>query len=258
MSYKLTFLGTGTSHGIPVIGCKCATCSSSNPKNKRYRSSVLFSKDNKNLLIDTTPEFRLQALREDICDLDGVLYTHTHADHLNGIDDLRVFTRRKSLPIYGSTSTIEEIKRRFKYVLKNEKDSVTSIPHLFSNVLEPYKKYEIAGFEVTPLPILHGSLPIFGYRIFDVAYLTDTNHIPEKTMEYLKGLDLLVIVALQHRVHFTHFNLESAIEVAKQIGAKRTLFTHIAHGLEHEKENANLPENMELAYDTLQIEFEEK
>jgi phosphoribosyl 1,2-cyclic phosphate phosphodiesterase len=258
LSYKLTFLGTGTSHGIPVIGCKCETCSSSNPKNKRYRSSVLFTKDNKNLLIDTTPEFRLQALRANICELEGVLYTHTHADHLNGIDDLRVFTRHKSLPIYGSALTIERIENRFDYVLKSKKESLTSIPHLFSTVLEPYKKYNIAGFEVTPLPIFHGKLPIFGYRIFDVAYLTDTNNIPEKTMEYLKDLDLLVLVALQHKVHQTHFNLESAIKVATKIGAKKTLFTHIAHGLEHEKDNANLPDNMELAYDTMQLEFEEK
>ncbi len=258
MSYKLTFLGTGTSHGIPVIGCKCATCTSLNPKNKRYRSSVLFCKNNKNLLIDTTPEFRLQALRANICELDGVLYTHTHADHLNGIDDLRVFTRYKSLPIYGSELTIEHIESRFEYVLEDYEQTLTSIPHLYSNVLEPYKKYNIAGFEVTPLVIYHGELPIFGYRIFDIAYLTDTNNIPEKTMEYLKDLDLLVLVALQHRVHLTHFNKKSAIAMAKKIGAKKTLFTHIAHGLEHERDNADLPDNMALAYDTMELEFEEK
>jgi phosphoribosyl 1,2-cyclic phosphate phosphodiesterase len=258
LSYKLTFLGTGTSHGIPVIGCKCATCNSSNPKNKRFRSSVLFCKDNKNLLIDTTPEFRLQALRADLCQLEGVLYTHTHADHLNGIDDLRVFTNKKSLPIYGSALTIEHIESRFEYVLGKKKEIFTSIPRLYSNVLEPYKKYNIAGFEVTPLVINHGDLPIFGYRIFDVAYLTDTNNIPEKTMEYLKDLDLLVLVALQHHTHLTHFNKKGAIEMARKIGAKKTLFTHIAHGLEHEKDNADLPQNMALAYDTLQLEFEEK
>lgn len=258
MSYKITFLGTGTSHGIPVIGCKCPTCTSNNPKNNRYRSSVLFSKNNKNLLIDTTPEFRLQALRANICDLDGVLYTHTHADHLNGIDDLRVFTQSKSLPIYGSKLTIEHIKSRFDYVLKDNTDCITSIPHLFSNILEPYRTYNIAGFDVTPLIIYHGSLPIFGYRIFDVAYLTDTNNIPPETMEYLKDLDLLVLVALQHRIHHTHFNKKSAVEMANIIGAKKTLFTHIAHGLEHEKDSADLQENMGLAYDTLQLEFEEK
>lgn len=258
MAYKLTFLGTGTSHGIPVIGCNCSTCKSTNPKNNRYRSSVLFSKDNKNLLIDTTPEFRLQALRANICGLEGVLYTHTHADHLNGIDDLRVFTRHKSLPIYGSALTIGHIKNRFEYVLGNKNNVLKSIPHLYSNVLEPYKKYYIDGFEVTPLLIYHGELPIFGYRIFDVAYLTDTNNIPEKTMKYLKDLDLLVLVALQHNAHRTHFNVEGAIEMAKKIGAKKTLFTHISHGLEHERDNADLPENMGLAYDTMQLEFEEK
>lgn len=257
MSYSINFLGTGTSHGIPVIGCECETCKSTNSKNKRYRSSVLFTKDNKYLLIDTTPEFRLQALRANIKNLDGVLYTHTHADHLNGIDDLRVFTMQKQLSIYGNKITIEEIERRFSYVVGMREDCVTSIPNLIPNILIPYKKVNISGFEVTPIPIFHGTISIFGYRIFNVAYLTDTNNIPEESMKYLKDLDLLVLVALQHKAHKTHFNKEQAVAMAKRIGAKRTLFTHIAHGLEHERDNSDLPPSMELAYDTLELDFEE-
>ncbi|MBK5201039.1 MAG: MBL fold metallo-hydrolase, partial [Spirochaetaceae bacterium] len=150
VSYSINFLGTGTSHGIPVIGCDCETCRSTNIKNKRYRSSVLFTKDNKHLLIDTTPEFRLQALRANVKNLDGVLYTHTHADHLNGIDDLRVFTMRDQLPFYGNKSSIEEIERRFSYVVGMRVDCVTSIPNLIPNILTPYKRVNISGFEVTP------------------------------------------------------------------------------------------------------------
>jgi len=257
VSYSINYLGTGTSHGIPVIGCDCETCRSTNVKNKRYRSSVLFTKDNKHLLIDTTPEFRLQALRANIKNLDGVLYTHTHADHLNGIDDLRVFTMKGLLPIYGNKITIEEIERRFSYVVGMREDCVTSIPNLIPNILKPYEKVNISGFEVTPIPIFHGGLSIFGYRIFNVAYLTDTNNIPSESMEYLKDLDLLVLVALQNKEHKTHFNKQQAVAMAKRIGAKRTLFTHIAHGLEHERDNSDLPLSMELAYDTLELDFEE-
>lgn len=257
MSYSINFLGTGTSHGVPVIGCDCDTCRSTNKKNNRYRSSVLFKKDDKYLLIDTPPEFRLQALRANIKKLDGVLYTHPHADHLNGIDDLRIFTMRKQLFIYSNETCINEIKKRFSYVIGMRNDYVNSVPNLITNVLKPYEKVNISGFDVTPIPIFHGDIPIYGYRIFNVAYLTDTNNIPNESMKYLKDLDLLVLVCLQHRVHKTHFNKEQAVAMAKRIGAKRTLFTHIAHSIEHEKDNSDLPFSMELAYDTLELDFEE-
>jgi phosphoribosyl 1,2-cyclic phosphate phosphodiesterase len=257
VSYSINFLGTGTSHGIPVIACDCETCRSTNIKNKRYRSSVLFTKDNKSLLIDTTPEFRLQALRADIRALDGVLYTHTHADHLNGIDDLRIFTMHEQLQIYGNENTVEEIEKRFSYVVGMRDDCITSIPNLIPNVLIPYKRVNISGFDVTPIPIYHGKQLIYGYRIFNVAYLTDTNNIPDESMKYLKDLDLLVLVALQHKEHKTHFNKIQAVAAAKRIGAKRTLFTHIAHGLEHERDSSDLPPTMQLAYDTLELDFEE-
>lgn len=258
MSYSLTFLGTGTSHGIPVIGCCCKTCKSKNPKNKRFRSSILLQKDNQNIVIDTGPDFRLQALRSGLNHLEAVLYTHSHADHLNGIDDLRTFsTMERNLPVFASKNTMEDIENRFAYVFSNSQ-TPSSIPRLAPNVLEPYKKIDIAGFDITPLEIYHGDLKIFGYKIFNTAYLTDCNYIPEKTLEYLKDLDLLIIVALQHNIHNTHYNLSQAVEVSKQIGAKQTYFTHIAHGLNHEVDNIGLPDNMALAYDNLKLKLEEK
>ncbi len=257
MSYKITFLGTGTSHGIPSIGCRCETCLSKDPRDNRYRSSLLLEKEGKSLVIDTGPEFRLQCLRANLSDLDAVLYTHTHADHLNGIDDLRSFTNKDvPLPIYGDNSTIDEIENRFSYILNGTINN-TVIPNVSLNVLTPYKKINIFGFEITPLIVYHGKLPIYGFKIFNIAYLTDCNYIPKETYEFLDDLDVLILDALQHWPHKTHFTLEQAVEEAKLIKAKQTYFTHIAHGLKHERDNKNLPKNMNLSYDMLSIELEE-
>lgn len=257
MSYRLTFLGSGTSHGVPSIGCKCETCLSKDPKDKRLRSSILLERDDKNIVIDTGPEFRIQCLRADINHLEAVLYTHTHADHLNGIDDLRSFTNKNvSLPLYGDEKTIVEIKQRFSYIQLGTING-TAIPNLTLNVLKPYQKINIEGFDITPLIVDHGWLKIYGYKIFNSAYLTDCNNIPDETYKYLKNLDLLVLDALQHHPHKTHYTLEQAIEVAKKIGAKKTYFTHIAHGIKNDRDSKLLPKNMELSYDTLSIELEE-
>lgn len=257
MSYKLTFLGTGTSHGVPSIGCKCETCLSKDPKDNRFRSSILLERNNKSLVIDTGPEFRLQCLRANLSSLDAVLYTHTHADHLNGIDDLRSFTNKKrTLPLYGDKKTIKEISYRFPYFI-NGTINETIIPNLSLNELIPYETKDIKGFKITPLVVNHGKLEIFGYRIFNVAYLTDCNYINSKTYEYLKDLDILILDALQHRLHRTHFTLEQAVDEAKKIGAKHTYFTHIAHGIKHQRDNKLLPKNMELSYDMLSISLEE-
>ncbi len=257
MSYKLTFLGTGTSHGVPSIGCKCETCLSKDPKDNRFRSSILLERNNKSLVIDTGPEFRLQCLRANLSSLDAVLYTHTHADHLNGIDDLRSFTNKKrTLPLYGDKKTIKEISYRFPYFI-NGTINETIIPNLSLNELIPYETKDIKGFKITPLVVNHGKLEIFGYRIFNVAYLTDCNYINSETYEYLKDLDILILDALQHRLHRTHFTLEQAVDEAKKIGAKHTYFTHIAHGIKHQRDNKLLPKNMELSYDMLSISLEE-
>lgn len=257
MSYNITFLGTGTSHGIPSIGCHCETCLSKNPKDKRFRSSILLEKDGNNIVIDTGPEFRLQCLRSNLSNLEAVLYTHTHADHLNGIDDLRSFTNKEiPLPLYGNKSTIDEIEYRFSYILNGTINN-TVVPNVSLNVLKPYEKVNISGFDITPLVVYHGKLPILGFKIFNIAYLTDCNYIPKETLEYLNDLDILVLDALQHWPHKTHFTLEQAVEQAKIINAKQTYFTHIAHGLKHDRDNKNLPKHMELSYDMLSIELEE-
>ncbi len=257
MSYRLTFLGTGTSHGVPSIGCKCETCMSNDPKDKRLRSSILLQRNHVNIVIDTGPEFRIQCLRENIDHLESVIYTHAHADHLNGIDDLRSFTSKdRTLPLYGDSKTIAEIIDRFSYI-GNGTINNTVIPNLSLNVLRPYVKVNIDGFDITPLIINHGKLEIYGYRIFNSAYLTDCNSIPKESYKYLKNLDLLILDALQHHPHKTHFTLEEAIEVAKDIGAKKTLFTHIAHGIKNDRDSKLLDDNMALSYDTLSIELEE-
>jgi len=257
VSYRITFLGSGTSHGVPSIGCNCETCLSKDPKDNRLRSSILLERNNRNIVIDTGPEFRIQCLRAKINHLEAVLYTHTHADHLNGIDDLRSFSdKMRTLPLYGDEKTIKEIRNRFSYIEMGTLNN-TNIPNLFLNVLRPYEKVNIEDFEITPLIVNHGKLEIFGYKIFNCAYLTDCNNIPIETMKYLNNLDLLILDALQHRTHKTHFTLEEAIEVAKEIGAKQTLFTHIAHGIKHERDSKLLGENMAISYDTLSIELEE-
>ena len=257
MAYRLTFLGTGTSHGVPAIGCKCKTCTSNDPKDKRLRSSILLQRHNTNIVIDTGQEFRIQCLRENIDHLEGVIYTHAHADHLNGIDDLRSFTNRyKSLPLFGDKKTIQEIIDRFSYI-RNSTINNTNVPNLLLNVLKPYEKINISGFDITPLIINHGKLEIYGYKIFNSAYLTDCNNIPKQSYKYLKNLDLLILDALQHHPHKTHFTIEEAIEVARSIGAKKTLFTHIAHGIKNSRDSKLLDSNMNLAYDTLSIELEE-
>jgi len=253
VSVKITFLGTGTSHGIPMIGCNCSTCTSTDPKDTRLRSSVLLEKNGKSIVIDTGPEFRIQALRAGITHLDAILYTHPHADHLNGIDDVRPLTRN-TLPLYGNKITIEQINSRFNYAVNND-DTYGALPHLATRVLQPYQTVTIAGFAVTPITLLHGKIEDFGYRLDSIAYLTDCNKIPNESYDYLKDLDLVVIDALQHHNHPTHFNIFQAIEEAKRIHAKRTLFTHISHGLTTERDARLLPEGMEFAYDTLCIEL---
>jgi phosphoribosyl 1,2-cyclic phosphate phosphodiesterase len=250
---KITFLGTGTSHGVPMIGCNCTTCTSTDLKDKRLRSSVLLEKNGKSIVIDTGPEFRIQAIRAHITHLDAILYTHPHADHLNGIDDVRPLTR-DILPLYGNSQTIDQINTRFNYAVNNE-DKYGALPHLSTNVLKPYEKVNIAGFAITPIVLIHGNIQDFGYRIDNIAYLTDCNKIPNDSYGYLKNLDLVVIDALQHHNHRTHFNIFQAIEEAKKIGAKRTLFTHISHGLKNDRDSKILPKGMEFAYDTLCIEI---
>lgn len=250
---KITILGCGTSSGVPLIGCACEVCCSTNPKNKRTRSSVLVSNNGKNILIDTSTDLRYQSLKNRINRIDAVLYTHPHADHIHGIDDMRAFNFAGGalIPCYGNKNTVDTIKNIFQYLFhKNPNES--AIPLLEFRVIDsPFRLHEMT---IIPVPVLHGSIPIFGYRIGRMAYITDCSQIPEPSEKMLENLDLLILDSLRYKPHPTHFNIEKAIEVSKSLRPQRTIFTHLTHDLDYEKTNRELPSGMELAYDGMIIE----
>jgi phosphoribosyl 1,2-cyclic phosphate phosphodiesterase len=251
---QLLFLGTGTSHGVPMIGCGCATCLDENPKNKRGRCSVALGLPRGTLLIDTPPDLRTQLLRERISLVHTVIYTHEHADHLFGLDDLRIFARLlgHELPVYCTERVELRIRKSFDYAFDDATQHYQAggLPKLVLKRLvdEPV---EILGARITPIPLQHGRSTVLGFRVGNLAYCTDTNGIPEASWPLLAGLDVLILDALRHKRHPTHFSLEEAVETARQLGARKTYFTHICHDLEHETTSASLPAAMELAYDGL-------
>ncbi len=256
VSNQLVFLGTGTSHGVPVIGCGCATCSSPNPRDRRTRCGLVLGLPEGNLLVDSPPDLRMQLLREGIGIAHAVLYTHGHADHLFGLDDLRIFALylEDDLPVYCDQQVERQIRRVFDYAFDpaTRKYAAGGVPRL---VFRPMtgEPLEVLGARVIPIPLRHGRYDVWGYRFGDVAYCTDTNEIPASSMALLEGLDVLVLDCLRRRPHATHFSLDEAIETARRLAPKRTLFTHMCHDLAHEPTNAALPPGMELAYDGLRI-----
>jgi len=249
---ELTILGSGTSTGIPVIGCDCPVCSSSSPRNNRTRCSALLSWQGRQVLFDTSTDFRQQALREGITSLDAVLFTHAHADHVHGIDDLRVFTARgeKAIPIYGGAATLKVIRQVFSYIFADEPEP-GFVPRL--ETVEAHEAFELFGLTIEPIPLEHGPFPCQGYRIGPLAYLTDCNGIPQEARGKLKDLELLVLDGLRLRPHATHFNIAQAVAVAREIGARRTLLTHLSHEVDHERHGRELPPGIELAYDGQRI-----
>ncbi len=254
---KVLVLGCGTSTGVPLIGCKCEVCTSSNPKNKRLRPSVIVSENNLDILIDTTPDLRTQALSLKVENVDAVLYTHTHADHIFGIDDLRMFNYLKSkdnrfIPVYASETAINFIKTKFGYIF--EEKSQSSKPYLTPHVLNGSMEIK-SGLTITPIPVYHGKNLINGYRINDFAYITDTSKIPESSFGLLKNLDVLMIDALRHKSHPTHLSIEEAIAVSKRINPSKTYFTHMGHDLDYERIKGYGNDNLMPAYDGLCIEL---
>jgi phosphoribosyl 1,2-cyclic phosphate phosphodiesterase len=248
----VTFLGTGTSTGVPVPTCSCGVCRSSDPRDARLRPSVLLEWNDTHVLVDTSTDLRQQVLRHGVMDLDAVLYTHAHADHIFGLDDLRMFNWRRggAIPVYGSAVTLAAIRRTFWYVFE-EVEAGGGKPSLALNEVDA--PFSLSGRTVIPVPLQHGRLPILGYRTGGFAYLTDVSAIPESSYALLGNLEVLVLSALRHRPHPTHMNLERALAEAARIGAARTLFTHIAHEISHAAVAAGLPAGVELAYDGLRV-----
>jgi len=252
---ELVFLGTGTSIGVPVIGCGCPTCTNTDPRNNRLRCSLVLGLPGGNLLVDTTPDLRTQLLREKIGIVHATLFTHDHADHVFGLDDLRLFPYYlgHAMPIYCEEQVEDRIRKSFDYAfLEEAKHYAGGVPQIeFVRIgLEPF---EVLGFRIIPMRLAHGHVRVLGFRFGNIAYCTDTNYIPPESLALLQGLDVLVLDSLRHKPHPTHYSLEQAVEVAKGLRAKRTLFTHLSHDLEHEATNAALPEGMELAYDGLRL-----
>ena len=249
----ITFLGTGTSQGIPMIASNHPVCLSEDSRDKRLRSSVMFSWDDVRYIIDCGPDFRQQMLRENVQSISGVLFTHEHSDHTAGIDDLRPFTYQMGeVPIYGSERVIENLKIRFAYIFATE-NRYAGAPKLQENIV-PKDSFELSGVEVTPIEVLHGNLPIYAYRFGNVAYITDLKYISEEEKQKLSNLDVLIVNALRIEEHPTHLNLEEALAFVKEINPKRAYFSHISHRLGfHAEVEKILPENVFLSYDGLQI-----
>jgi phosphoribosyl 1,2-cyclic phosphate phosphodiesterase len=254
----LVLLGTGTSFGVPVLGCDCAVCRSDDARDRRTRVAGLVEGPEGRLLIDTPPEIRLQLLASGVRDLDAVLYTHDHADHVHGIDDLRAVSYRHGrLPIYGSADTLARMTARFPYIFDERirPPPGTSRPELVPVGLEPWREVVVAGLPVLPLPVPHGDIEVFAYRIGPVGYVTDAKSVPETVIDRLRGVRVLVLNALFEKPHPTHLSIPEAIEVARAVGAGRTLLTHLTHRQPHTALAARLPAGIEPAYDGLAVAF---
>jgi phosphoribosyl 1,2-cyclic phosphate phosphodiesterase len=255
---QLTLLGVGSSAGTPVIGCECKTCTSDDPRNRRTRcSSAITLSTGEVLLIDTGPDLRQQALREKLRRVDAVLYTHTHADHLNGIDDLRSFCQlnRRQIPLYGSFDHMSHIGARFGYTLREPTD-YWDLPVLSANQVDG--PFSLFGQTIVPIPAKHGRANVFGYRVGNLAYLTDVSEIPETSLELLQGLDVLLLDCLRYKPHHTHINLEQSLEYARRIGAGKTILIHMTHELEYHEVSEKLPSSVYVGYDGLQLDVADR
>jgi len=253
---KITFLGTGTSQGVPVIACNCEVCTSSDERDNRFRTSVLIETDDKTLVIDSGPDFRSQLLREKVKDLDAVLFTHEHKDHIAGLDDIRPFNYllHKVIDVYATERVQTALKREFYYIFAETR--YHGLPQINLHTVKNGDKFEIGKSTIIPFEVMHHLLPITGYRVGDFTYITDAKTIPDTSFDKIKGTKILVINALQKESHISHFTLSEAIEFAHRVGAEATYLTHISHNLGlHEDVEKHLPANIRLAYDGLKIEL---
>ncbi len=252
---KITFLGTGTSQGVPVIGCKCETCTSDDMHDKRLRSSILIEVEHKIFVIDTGPDFRQQMLREQVRDITAILFTHEHKDHIAGLDDIRAFNyiHKRAMEVYADERVEKALRREYAYVFAEDK--YPGIPQMNVHIIEN-KDFYIEDIKITPIRLMHYKLPIFGFRIKDFTYLTDTNYIAPEEKEKIKGTKVLVVNALRKKKHISHFNLEEALELIAEIKPERAYLTHVSHLMGKQADvEKELPQNVFFAYDGLMLEI---
>ncbi|HUX52460.1 MAG TPA: MBL fold metallo-hydrolase [Spirochaetia bacterium] len=259
---RVTFLGTGTSNGVPVVGCSCRVCRSENPHNHRMRSSILIESGGTTIVVDTTPEFRLQALRAQITHLDAVLLTHAHADHIHGLDDIRPFSYHAPVPLYCNRRTLSETRERFPYIFESVSHGGGK-PRIDLHELNG-APFTIGDVECTPIEILHGKMPILGYRFGSFAYITDCSTLPAKAAAGLRGLELLVINALRYEPHPTHLSVDEAVQIISDLSPRKAFLTHLCHDVEHEQLAGDLEDRLARgeirvpvrpAYDGLSVEL---
>lgn len=251
---RVTVLGSGTSQGVPVIGCDCSVCTSLDYRDKRLRASIHIEVEEKSLIIDSGPDFRQQVLRERINRLDALIFTHEHKDHTAGMDDIRSFNflQQKDMPVYAAPRVLDQLKREYSYVFSEVR--YPGVPQVEVHELDG-EPFEVEGISVTPIEVLHYKLPVFGFRIGDFTYITDAKTIEEKEIEKIKGSKVLIINALQQTEHLSHLTLNEAIEMAEKIGAEKTYLTHLSHKMgKHKDVSPLLPENISIAFDGLRIE----
>lgn len=252
---KLTFLGTGTSVGVPTIGCTCRVCSSTDRHDKRLRASVLVESGDTRVLVDCGPDFRQQMLGREFKKIDAVLLTHEHYDHVGGIDDLRPFCTFGEVDVYADGNTVGDLRRRIPYCFGESK--YPGVPKINLSVVEPHRPFSIGSIDVLPIQVMHGKLPILGYRFGDLVYITDMKTIRKEEMEYLKGVKILIVNALRFSPeHHSHMTVNEAMEFIRMVSPEKTYFTHMGHDIGlHEEVNRQLPDDMDLAYDGQMIEF---
>jgi phosphoribosyl 1,2-cyclic phosphate phosphodiesterase len=252
-SLQLTILGSGTSMGVPTLGCRCEVCESSDPRDKRTRPSVLLSYAGRNVVIDTAPDFREQAMRERIDRLDAVIYTHAHADHILGLDDIRPYNLKQGgvVPVYASAETQKTLRRQFAYIF-DDAPTESSLPGVEMHTIDG--PFDVFGLTFTPILANHGKQPVLGYRFGAAAYLTDFSSVPQDSKDLLRGLDDFILDALRYTPHPMHSNVAQSLALVKELCPKRAWFTHICHDLGHTEANAKLPEGVQLAYDGLKFE----
>jgi phosphoribosyl 1,2-cyclic phosphate phosphodiesterase len=250
---KVTFLGTGTSTGVPMIGCDCSVCTSADFRDKRLRSSVHIAVEGRSFVIDTTPDFRQQMLRANIRRVDAILFTHQHKDHTAGLDDVRAFNfhQQADMPIYGTKSVLEQIKKEFEYIFAEHK--YPGIPSIELKYIEN-EPFSIENIAVTPIEVLHYKLPVLGFRLQDFTYITDANYISEEEMQKIKGSKYLVLNALQKVPHISHFTLAQALEIIEKLQPEQAFLTHLSHKMgRHADVSKELPANVQIAYDGLEV-----